>query len=116
MSRHSREDSNYETLADYARLIGVDRTTILYWVRKGKIKSQKDKHAPANKRHRLSKTLFTVNVEKFKKPYPKYSTTWSDAEIYTLNNWTGTDEQLAKRLGRSVNAVRIKRYRERNAQ
>ena len=109
----SRSDnSNYQTLADFARLVGVDRTTVLSWVRKGKIKSQKGKSS-SHKWHKLNKMIFVNNSYKFKKPYPKYSTTWSKDEIYILSNWTGTDEQLAKRLKRSVNSVRIKRCRER---
>ncbi len=105
-----REDSNYQTLADFARFVGVDRTTVLKWVKDGKIKSRKKK--PSNKRHRLALRNFTeVNKKRFAKPYPKYSKSWSDTEMYVLRTWSGTDEGLAKAVGRSVNAVRIKRSR-----
>lgn len=108
------EQTNYQTLADFARLIGVHRTTVLAWVRSGKIKSKKKSNS--KKRHRLGETMFyeykrETLIERFGKPYQKYSNPWSEAEIYVLRNWTGTDEQLAKAVGRSVNAVRIKRSR-----
>ena len=106
------ENSNYQTLADYARYCGVDRSTVLAWVRSGRIKSRKKDNS--KKHHRLNEELFYHNGPKymgFKKPYPKYSTSWSETEIYVLKSWTGTDEQLAKAIGRSVNAVRIKRSR-----
>ena len=105
-----KECTNYQTLADFARLVGVHRTTVLAWVRSGKIKSKKKGNS--KKRHRLNERIFYhCSTKKFIKPYPKYSTTWSETEIYILRNWTGTDEGLAKAVGRSVNAVRIKRSR-----
>lgn len=105
-----RDRSNYQTLADFARHVGVDRTTVLAWVRSGKIQSRKKNNS--KKHHRLNESLFCrYSVKKFAKPYPKYSTTWSETEMYVLRNWTGTDEELAKAVGRSVNAVRIKRSR-----
>lgn len=104
------DNANYQTLADFARYVGVDRTTVLAWFRSGRIKSKKKDNS--KKRHRLNERLFYHNSKKpFIKPYPKYSTTWSKTEIYVLQNWTGTDEELAKAVGRSVNAVRIKRSR-----
>lgn len=107
------DQTNYQTLADFARLVGVDRTTVLAWVRAGKLKSKKKSNS--KKWHKLNETLFyRVDKIKFMKPYPKYSTTWSATELYTLRSWTGTDEQLAKAVGRSVNAVRIKRSRLNN--
>ena len=107
------DKTNYQTLADFARFVGVDRSTVLAWVRSGRIESRKSKKEfNRKKRHKLNETLFyRVDKRKFMKPYPKYSTTWSATEIYTLRSWTGTDEQLAKAVGRSVNAVRIKRSR-----
>lgn len=110
------DKTNYQTLADFARFVGVDRTTVLAWVRSGRIESRKSKKEfNRKKRHKLNENLFyRVDKIKFMKPYPKYSTTWSAAEIYTLRSWTGTDEQLAKAVGRSVNAVRIKRSRLNN--
>lgn len=102
--------TNYQTLADFARHVGVDRTTVLRWVIKGRIKSRKKDNS--KKRHRLNEHLFFRDSKRnFEKPYPKYSNTWSETEIYVLRNWTGTDESLAKAIGRSVNAVRIKRSR-----
>ena len=102
------DKTKYQTLADFARHVGVDRTTVLAWVRSGRLKSRKK--GKSKKRHRLNEELFYKwSAEKYRKPYPKYSTTWNDTEIYVLKNWTGTDEQLAKAVGRSVNAVRIKR-------
>lgn len=108
-----RDKTNYQTLADFARLVGVDRTTVLAWVRQGKIVSRKSKKEQnTKKRHKLNEKLFYQHsADKFKKLYPKYSTTWSETEIYVLRNWTGADRQLAKAVGRSVNAVRIKRSR-----
>lgn len=105
-----RDKANYQTLADFARRVEVDRTTVLAWVRSGRIKSRKKGNS--KRHHRLCEHLFyRYSADKFKKPYPKYSTTWSETEIYVMQNWTGTDEQLAKAIGRSVNAVRIKRSR-----
>lgn len=105
-----RDKANYQTLADFARRVGVDRTTVLAWVRSGKIQSRKKDNS--KKRHKLNENLFyRYSAKKFAKPYPKYSTTWSETELYVLRNWTGTDEQLAKAVGRSINAVRIKRCR-----
>lgn len=104
------DKTNYQTLSDFARLVGVDRTTVLSWVRSGRLKSRKKDNS--KKHHRLNEELFyNRSVKKYKKPYPKYSNTWSKTEIYILRSWTGTDEQLAKAVGRSVNAVRIKRCR-----
>ena len=104
------DNTNYQTLADFARHVGVDRSTVLAWVRSGKIKSRKRDNS--KKHHRLNEELFyNVSARNYQKPYPKYSTTWSETEIYILRSWTGTDEQLAKAVGRSVNAVRIKRCR-----
>lgn len=108
------DQTNYQTLADFARLVGVDRTTVLAWVRAGKLKSKKKSNS--KKWHRLNETMLYVHkretlIKRFGKPYPKYSTTWSATEIYVLRNWAGTDEGLAKAVGRSVNAVRIKRSR-----
>lgn len=107
------DNTNYQTLADFARHVGVHRTTVLAWIRAGRIKSRKWRNDPhSKKRHRLNEELFyNVSRKNFLKPYPKYSTTWSETEVYLLRNWTGTDEQLAKAVGRSVNAVRIKRCR-----
>lgn len=104
------DHTNYQTLADFARRVGVDRSTVLAWVRSGKIKSRKKDNS--KRHHRLCEHLFyRYSADKFKKPYPKYSTAWSETEIHVMRNWTGTDEQLAKAVGRSVNAVRIKRSR-----
>lgn len=104
------DNANYQTLADFARLVGVHRSTVLDWVRKGKLKSPKKDNS--KKHHRLNEYLFCSSlIKKYKKPYPKYSNPWSETEIYVLRNWTGTDEQLAKAVARSVNAVRIKRTR-----
>lgn len=105
-----RDQVNYQTLADFARLVGVDRTTVLAWVRSGRIESRKKGNS--KRHHRLNETLFyKFSLENYRKPYPKYSNPWSETEIYVLRNWTGTDEQLAKAVGRSINAVRIKRSR-----
>lgn len=108
------ENSNYQTLADFARLIGVDRSTVLAWVRAGRLKTNK-KNSKSKKRHRLNDHLFyhcdKRIINTFQKPYPKYSTPWSETEIYVLKNWNGSDKGLAKAVGRSVNAVRIKRSR-----
>ncbi len=97
------DKTNYQTLADFARIVGVDRTTVLDWVRKGKLKSKKKSNS--KKHHKLLEYLFYGYTQEtlrkcYGKPYPKYS-----------NPWTGTDEQLAKAIGRSVNAIRIKRTR-----
>lgn len=35
------DNANYQTIADFARLVGVHRSTVLDWVRKGKLKSKK---------------------------------------------------------------------------
>jgi len=35
------DKTNYQTLSDFARLVGVHRTTVLAWVKNGKIKSTK---------------------------------------------------------------------------
>ena len=104
------DKTNYQTLSDFARLVGVHRTTVLAWVKNGKIISTKKYNS--NKWHRLNDRLFyRTDIKRFLKPYPKYSTPWSETEIYILRNWTGTDAQLAKAVGRSINAVRIRRSR-----
>lgn len=110
-----RDYTNYQTLADLARIVGVDRTTILARVKSGKIKTTK-RNLHTKKRHRLTEAIFwrckpEYLQKKYGKPYPKYSTTWSETELYVMRNWTGTDEQLAKAIGRTVNAIRIKRTR-----
>lgn len=108
------DKTNYQTLADFARIVGVDRTTVLDWVRKGKLKSKKKSNS--KKHHKLLEYLFYGYTQEtlrkcYGKPYPKYSNPWTETEIYVMINWTGTDEQLAKAIGRSVNAIRIKRTR-----
>lgn len=109
MSRYRK--CNYNTLADFARAVNVDRSTVLAWVRAGRIKSQK-RNKKSKKRHYLSNRYFSPKViGQFKKPYPKYSKTWTKTELHILRNWTAGDAALAKALGRSVNAIRIKRSR-----
>lgn len=39
---------------------------------------------------------------------------WSDDELAVLDSWTGTDAELAEQLGRSVTAVRKRRWRRTN--
>jgi hypothetical protein len=93
-----------------AREIGVHRTTVVDWIKKGHLKA-----APHKKGRRwyIGEDWFrTSRVERLKKPYPKYSKPYSQAEIDTLLAFPDkSDAVLAKMLGRSENAIHIKRWR-----
>lgn len=79
-----RDRTNYQTLADFARFIGVNRSTVLYWVKTGRLKStKKDLHS--KKRHRLSEELFYNCARKTKKEIPK---TLSEIQHYMERNRT----------------------------
>lgn len=85
----------YRTSADYARLYGIDRSTVL-------------RHAQASK----IGYVWQVSSIKYHKPYPKFSTSYSEDEISFIRNhpfWTAAE--IAKKIGRTANSIRIKKSR-----
>lgn len=96
----------YETAAELARELGVDKTTPIRWIRQGKIKARKHKH----------KTHYKIYENQIKlckpKPYPKFSKNWSIAEENLIRyeyEKIGA-EKIAKIIGRSVNSVRLHKH------
>lgn len=98
------------TAQDLARAVGVHRTTVVDWIKKGRITAMPHKKG---RRWYISERRFRqAHIERLKKPYPKYSKSYSQAEIATLLAFPDkSDAVLAKMLGRSENAIHIKRWR-----
>lgn len=95
----------YNTPADLARQTGYNRTTIVEWIKKGKVKGHKSKKSK-NWRIRLSE------FSRVKPKCAKHGKTWSKIEIYILENNTHLNvNTLAKMLGRTPKAVACKKCR-----
>jgi len=86
----------YNTSADIARLLGVDRSTVL-------------KYAEGVKAGRV----WQIDaVPKIKKPYKRYGNNYSNDDLRTiLSHPSWPDWRIAQEIGRSANAVHIKRWR-----
>lgn len=87
----------YRTSADFARLYGVDRSTIL-------------RHSSAKKEGRI----WQIESIKYHKPYLKFSKKYSRDEINFIKNhpyWTA--QEISERIGRTANSVRVKKCRMR---
>jgi len=85
----------YRTSADFARLLGVDRSTVL-------------RHATARKEGRT----WRIDEIHYRKKYPKFSKAYTKDEIEFIRShpyWTA--QEIADKIGRSANSVRIKRCR-----
>jgi hypothetical protein len=85
----------FKTSADYARLYGIDRSTVL-------------RHSQA---HKIGH-IWQIDNIKYHKPYPKYSKSYSADEISFIRNhpyWPA--QEIADKIGRSANSVRIKKCR-----
>lgn len=85
----------YHTSADYARKYGVDRVTIV-------------RHSQG---HKVG-CVWQIDSVNYHKPYEKFSKTYSEDEINFIRNhpfWTA--QEIADRIGRTANSVRIKKCR-----
>jgi len=105
-------DRTYCTAADYARLTGYDRTTVLEWIKAGRIRSKK--RAGPYSRHKIFQKYFKPNyINKIKKANSHYKKWWTDTELYVLRG------HMDKKIGtlaallpnRTKNAIKIKRTR-----
>lgn len=98
----------------FAREVGVDRTTVVNWIKKGRIKAAK--HKKGDWWYIGESQFKEENINRLKKPYPKYSIPYSEAEIFIIKNAQPKDINIvAKRLGRTPNAIRIKLHRMRKS-
>jgi transposase len=95
----------------FAREVGVHRTTVVEWIKKGRVKALP--HKKGERWYIGEKQFGKDNVERLKKPYPKYSKPYSEAELHVIRNATEDIKTVAKMLGRSPNAIKIKRHRMR---
>jgi predicted transcriptional regulator len=85
----------YHTAADFARLLGVDRSTVL-------------RHATARKEGRT----WRIDEIHYRKKYPKFSKAYTEDEIEFIRShpyWTA--QKIAERIGRTACSVRIKKCR-----
>ena len=108
---------DYSTAADYARLVGYDRTTVMDWIRAGKIKAFSRVGKPKNSHYRICDYEFApkkIAQIRAQKPYLKYKKPYSNTEKYIIqNNDHLTAKQIAKMINRNPNSVRVKRSRMR---
>lgn len=108
---------DYSTAADYARLIGYHRTTIVKWIKDGKLsvvnKTVKSKKKNYNMHWKITNKSFQpCTISKHKKPYPKHYKHWSKEEIYILkNNLDKPASVLTEMLKRNENSIRIAKCR-----
>ena len=107
----------YNSAAEFAREIGVDPSTVRYWICRGRLRSYsgscKKKRKPGQF-HRIPE-MSKKRLEQFKKPSPKWNKNYSETEIMVLINAHEPDEVIARMIGRTVNSVRIKRCRLKKA-
>ncbi len=104
---------SHSTAADLARMTGYHRTTIVEWIRAGKVGAWGKATKSPNCHYKIyDKEFRPRNVERLKggKPYPKHSKTYSNAEMYIMRNCAQLPARVvARMIGRSANAVRVKR-------
>jgi len=108
------ERLTYCTAADMARVTGYDRSTVLDWIRCGKVRARKRLRPYAH--HRIFAKYFRSEfINKVKKTNPHSETWWTDAELYILRS--NIDEKISalERLipHRTKTAIKVKRTRER---
>ena len=100
---------DYSTAADYARITGYHRTTIVERIKCGEISvvNKCGKKENPKRRWRIShKAMRRAQPEK---PYPKHYARWTATEDYVLiNNYGKPICILAEMLGRNANSVRIR--------
>lgn len=99
----------FDSAAEYARECGVHRTTVVEWIKKGKIKACKrdGEHQP----HKIPEKE-KKKIKDLKAPYPKHYQRYTSSEIYIMvNNKHLTNQEMGKMLKRSENSVCIKRCR-----
>lgn len=106
-------DYDYSTAADYARASGYHRTTIVKWIKLGKIaavnKTVKSKKKNRNKHWKIAHKSIMFPV---KKPHHNQGRSWSSAEKYILkNNLHLQVAELEKIIHRSRNAIKIMKCR-----
>lgn len=99
----------YDSAAEYARECGLDRTTIVQYIKEGILKAHK---SPGRGGRYKLHVKANPHPSKLKKPYSKYSKAYSETEIYILLNNKGKPAKVvAKMIGRNANSVKIKRCR-----
>ena len=101
--------------ADFARCVGVHRTTVVEWIKKGYVGAFK-KSLP-NQRYRIYQKEFEPrNIQRMsgRKPYPKHYTLWTPEEEHILLQlWKLPTKELEKVLQRNANSIRIKKTKMR---
>lgn len=91
-----------------AREVGVHRTTVVEWIKRGKVKAMNHRKG---RRWYIGESQFTPsNIERLKKPYPKYSKPYSESELHVLRTSKADVNTIARILKRTPNAIRIKMY------
>lgn len=101
------------TAMEVAVEFGIDPSTVKNWLYDGKIKAKNHD----SKHHWQIYNLEIKRLKKeglFKKPYEKWSRSYTDIEIQIIvNNKDKSDEYIAELIGRNANSVKIKRCRMR---
>lgn len=110
---------SYSTAADYARMTGFHRTTIVEWIKAGKLGVFNQKNKKPNAHWKICQKDMKRKVVvalKSQKPYPKHGKSYSDTELYVLmNNQHLPAKTIAKMIGRNERSVRIKLCRMQKA-
>lgn len=98
----------FDSAAEFARECGVHRTTVVEWIKNGKLKAYKMREGKTH--YKLPEQ--NAKIKNLRPPYPKYYKWYTETEIYILiNNKHLSNSEMAKMLKRSENSVCIKRCR-----
>lgn len=97
----------FDTAAELARELGVDKTTPIRWIKQGKIKAR------AGRIHKGHYRIPENQIQKCrKKPYPKFSKNWTESEENLIRyeyDKIGPGK-IAEIIGRSKNSVIIHKH------
>ena len=106
---------DYSTAAAFAREVGYDESTVLDWIKAGKVKAYGRKSKPAGAHCKIYNYEFRPsNIARIRaqKPYPKHNKPYSDTEIIVLCMYRHlTARQLAEMIGRNKCSVKAMRRR-----
>lgn len=96
----------FKSAAEFARECGVDRSTVLRWIKLGKVKT-KNKAKPKGSHYKIPESQAKL-IKQLKKPYPKWQKCWSRAEenLILLSPHL-KNKQIAEIIGRSYGSVRV---------
>jgi len=110
-------DRSYCTAADMARETGYHRSTVVGWIKAGRIRSVKKRTSRSV--YRIYQKYFATGfIKKLKKSDRRHGTTWTAAELCVLGNnmGKGLDSLTAMLPGRTRSAICVRRSRERRRQ